>query len=85
MQTSYNVVLSNGHILIDDSQRIIIDTGSPKSFHTSGRIVAARECCDVPSSLPGLSAVYLTEKIGCEIKGLLGMDIYYKGFRSNSA
>lgn len=74
---SFPVKIINDHIIIDNEQKVILDTGSPLSFHKTGTIRIG-EIIEVPTSLPGLSDIYLTEKIGCGVYGLIGMDIISK-------
>ena len=38
----------NSHIIINDEQNVLIDTGSPLSFHQSGQIVLGYETFNVP-------------------------------------
>lgn len=74
---SYPIKLINDHIIIDNGQKLIFDTGSPLSFHKSGTICIG-ESIDVPTSLLGISDTYLSEKVGCVVNGLIGMDIISK-------
>ena len=68
----------NNHIIIDDGQNILVDTGSPVSFHKSGILVLGNTRINVFSSLPMLSTEFLSVNIGCQIDGLLGMDLMNK-------
>ena len=70
----------NSHILINDEQNILIDTGSPLSFHQSGQIVLGNETFNVPTSVLGVTSEYLSQKVGKEINGLVGMDILNKNY-----
>lgn len=65
----------NNHIVTDDEQLLLIDTGSPLSFHKSGRILLGTEEISVPTSIMGVTDDYLTQKVGCEIHGIIGLDI----------
>ena len=78
MFTKYKVILINDHLLIDDEQRVIIDTGSPTSFHDTGNLSLCGENIDVPTSFINVNSEYLTKEIGGEIHGLIGMDIISK-------
>ena len=69
------IELKNGHIVIGDGEGVVIDTGSPASFHQSGCIIIGDEPISVPQSYSGVTCEYLSEQIGCEINGLIGMDI----------
>lgn len=73
-----NLSLLNNHIVINESENILVDTGSPYSFHPSGFLTLDNDKVEVRSSLPGLSREYLSEKVGADIHGLIGMDIINK-------
>lgn len=75
MFTSYPIRLINNHIIVYSEQQLILDTGSPVSFHSSGIIDLCGEDIAVNTSIPGVSADYLSSKVGTRIDGLLGMDI----------
>lgn len=49
---SFPITIINDHIIIDNEQKIILDTGSPMSFHKSGTFNIG-ERIEVPTSLPG--------------------------------
>jgi hypothetical protein len=78
MFADYNIKWIKNHILIDDEQGLLIDTGSPVSFHSSGVIQLCGQSIDVPTSIMGLSIKYLHEKISPDIHGLIGTDIISK-------
>lgn len=78
MFSIHPVTLVHGHIVIDDDQHVIIDTGSPLSFHTSGVLNLGGEMIPVASSVPGISKKYLSEKVGINIEGIIGMDFISK-------
>lgn len=68
--------LSCGHILFDGGEGLLlVDTGSPWSFHESGRIRLCGEEFPVPTSLPGVDSAYVSENVGEPVSGLVGMDI----------
>lgn len=69
---------ANNHIVTDDEQLLLIDTGSPLSFHKSGCIFLGGEEISVPTSIMGVTDDYLTQKVGCEIHGIIGLDIINK-------
>ena len=72
----YNIILSRDHILIDSADGILlVDTGSPMSFHENGMIRLGDEEFQVPTSLMGVDASYIADKVGERVSGLLGMDI----------
>lgn len=72
---SIKIKLVNNHIVIDDGQGLVLDTGSPLSFHQSGKIDVCGQIVDVPTHLPVVSCDYLCSNVGQDIRGLLGMDI----------
>lgn len=72
----YDIILHNGHILVaEDGGILLIDTGSPASFHSDGRFSLAGETFSVPRSLMNVNADYLSDKVGIRAKGLVGMDV----------
>lgn len=75
MFSCHPVILANNHIVIDDEQHIIIDTGSPVSFHATGVMNLCGETIPVSRSIPHVSKEYLSVKVGMTIDGLLGMDL----------
>lgn len=75
MCTQCSIKLINNHIIIEENgQNILVDTGSPLSFHPSGNLVFGEEFPVSPTYL-GVTPQYLSENVGYEIHGLLGMDI----------
>ena len=76
MFTNCPFKLINDHpVLMDNGQNILVDTGSPISIHPSGSLVIGENVFSVQSSVPGVSTDYISEKVGCDIHALLGMDI----------
>lgn len=75
MFTDCKLSLINDHLVIQGNQNILVDTGSPMSFHPSGVLVLKDNRINVHNNIPGVSAQYLSEKVGYEIHGLLGMDV----------
>jgi hypothetical protein len=75
MFTEYKIKWVKRHILIDDEQGLLIDTGSPASFHASGSISLCGEKIEVPSKLIGVTESYLQKVLSEEVHGLIGMDI----------
>ena len=76
MFTNCPFKLINDHpVLMVNGKNILVDTGSPVSIHPSGSIVIGENEFSVMSSFPGVSTDYISEKVGCEIHALLGMDI----------
>lgn len=74
--TEYDIRLSLGHVLIDSgSGWLLVDTGSPLSFHEDGRIILCGESFSVPTSLLSTDADYVSDKVKERVSGLVGMDI----------
>lgn len=74
--TEYDIILTNGHILVEGGNgRLLVDTGSPLSFHESGRLVLGGQEFSVPTSLMGTDAEYVSEHVKDRVSGLVGMDI----------
>ena len=72
----YNIILSRDHILIEGVDGILlVDTGSPMSFHEKGLLHIGGEEFSVSASLMGVDASYIADKVGERVSGLLGMDI----------
>lgn len=69
------IKLINNHIVIDDGQNLILDTGSPYSFHSSGKIHICGKSISVPTSLTSVSSEYLRNNVYDKAEGLLGMDV----------
>ena len=78
MLTKCPIKTVNNHIIIDDGQNILVDMGSPVSFHKSGILVLGDTRINVFNSLPMIPTEFLSEKIGCQIDGILGMDLMNK-------
>ena len=78
MLTKCPIKTVNNHIIIDNGHNILVDMGSPVSFHNSGFLVLGDTRINVFSSLPMLSTEFLSVNIGCRIDGLLGMDLMNK-------
>ena len=76
-KTEYKIEIVCGHILANDDRgsKVLIDTGSPLSFHSDGVIALGGETFNVPTSLMGTGSDYVTENVGTDVNGLVGMDI----------
>lgn len=74
---NYDIILQNGHVLIEAEVggTLLIDTGSPMSFHRTGSFVIDGETFNVPMSLMVVDADYVSEKTGARVDGLVGMDV----------
>ena len=75
--TEYTIRTVKGHILLTDDRGtvLLIDTGSPRSFHSDGIIALCGESFNAPASLMGVDADYIADKVGERVDGLVGMDI----------
>lgn len=73
----YGIELMRGHVLIVDDRgsKVLIDTGSPLSFHAGGVIELDGETVKVPTTLLVADSAYVTENVGTKVDGLVGMDI----------
>lgn len=72
----YSIIMSRGHILIDcGGDVLLVDTGSPVSFHENGDIHIGDEVFPVATSLMGVDSSYVSDKVGRPVSGLLGMEI----------
>lgn len=61
MKTVNRLLIVNDHIVVDDKQKMIIDTGSPLSMHTSCKIDFGGKNYFVEQSLPALSDLNLSQ------------------------
>lgn len=73
----YGIIDVGGHILVRDDRGsvVLIDTGSPGSFHKDGVVALGGEIFEVPASMTTVDSGYISEKIGACVDGLAGMDI----------
>lgn len=76
-QTEYRIQTVRGHILLTDDRGsvVLLDTGSPFSFHADGVIALGGETFNVGTSLMGADSAYVTENVGTKVDGLVGLDI----------
>lgn len=74
--TTHTLIFQKGHALVNlNNGLFLIDTGSPLSFSATGEIEVDGECIAVNTGLMGVDANYVSEKVGQEATGLIGMDI----------
>ena len=61
-KTEYAIETVRGHILINDDRgsRVLVDTGSPLSFHAGGVIALGGSSFTVPASLMGMEVLSRT-------------------------
>lgn len=80
-KTEYPIRFVRGHILIRDERdtTLLIDTGSPLSFHCDGVISVGGESFEVPTTLMDVDSAYITDNVGETVDGLVGMDIIGEG------
>ena len=73
----YKIELVGGHILIVDDRgsKVLIDTGSPLSFHSDGVVAIDGETVTVPTTLLVADSDYVTKHVGTKVEGLVGMNI----------
>lgn len=72
---TYKIISVNGHILINSEEgKLLVDTGCPTSFCKGGRITLSENTETVPESLMGVDATYITDNVGTEVIGIVGMD-----------
>ena len=67
--------LVDGHLIADTGGRFLLDTGSPMSFSTTGRINWGGRDCELPTSALGLDAAELSRLVGEPLDGLIGGDL----------
>lgn len=76
MKNVFDTIIINRHLLIDDGRgMMLIDSGSPVSFHKERVINIASETYPVADAYREVTTDYLSKKVGCPIVGLIGMDI----------
>ena len=73
----YKIELVGKHILIVDDRgsKVLIDTGSPLSFHSDGVVAIDGETVKVPTTLLVADSDYVTEHVGTKVEGLVGMNV----------
>ena len=73
----YKIELVSGHILIVDDRgsKVLVDTGSPLSFHSDGVVAIDGETVKVPTTLLVADSDYVTKHVGTKVDGLVGMNI----------
>ena len=72
---AFELIFTNGHILFDNGDGLVlVDSGSPASFHETGMMKVGDDSFEVPTSLMGVTSRYVSQNVGSEVRGLLGMD-----------
>ena len=77
----YKIEIVRGHILVNDDRgsKVLLDTGSPMSFHADGVVALGGRTYNVRTSLMGVGNGYVTDNVGTPVDGLVGMDILGDG------
>lgn len=72
----FKLIDYNRHLLYEDKRGLIlVDTGSPMSFHKDGLISIDGVDYNVPTSLMHINTEFIRKNVGIEVSGLIGMDI----------
>ena len=66
--------LFDGHLIVDAGGRMLLDTGSPVSFSSTGTVHWAGEEHELATSVLGLDAEELSRLVGTRLDGLIGGD-----------
>ena len=70
------IVISKKYILIhSEDDYVIVDTGSPLSYHKSGQLSFGGISHECQTSIIGVDGDALSEETGMHVVGLIGMDI----------
>ncbi len=77
----YEIEIVSGHIIVKDDRgsRLLVDTGSPSSFHKERIIALGDETFSIPASIAGVGSNCIESNVGGGIDGLVGMDILGDG------
>ncbi len=78
MFQSLKIKLINEHIIIEGEQTLLLDTGSPASFHAAGSIRWGGDDIPVFTSVSSVSKEYIHANVGVNVDGLVGMDIIHR-------
>jgi hypothetical protein len=71
----YRLELLDGHLIAETGGRFLLDTGSPVSFSTTGRVDWGGRARELPTSALGLDAAELSHLVGEPLDGLVGGDL----------
>jgi len=72
---TYPIKVINFDIYFNNGSNILIDTGSPVSFHKSGKLSIGEDTFSVPTSVEDVDIdCYSCPSVGFLVEGLLGMD-----------
>ena len=78
-ESTFEIVQKNRHLLINYAgEYVLIDTGSPTTFHRNRHIEVCGQTFDVGTSFMGMDLDYISDKVGLEMVGLIGMDVIGK-------
>lgn len=71
-----NKTFVNGYVLFECNEgKFLVDTGSPVSFSDKGGITVCGTRYSVSPQIQGKDQLYVSNKVGVSVNGLLGMDI----------
>jgi hypothetical protein len=72
----YDLTLFDGHpIIVDGSNIILIDTGSPQTLHTLGTLDFNGRTFNTATDMTGVSVGMISKLLGMQITTLMGTDI----------
>ena len=60
--------LFDGHLVVDTGARLLVDTGSPVSFASSGRIDWAEQAHEVSTTALGLDVVRASDTVIAQVE-----------------
>ena len=70
------IVISKKYILTQSAEGyVIVDTGSPSSYHESGQLTFGGVSHACPTSIIGVDGRALSTEVGLPVVGLVGMDV----------
>lgn len=73
------LLFQNGHLFVEIEQRFfLIDTGAPTSFGEGAVLNLDGRAFPLPASYQGLTAAWLSARLGQPVAGLLGTDILHQ-------
>lgn len=73
----YRIEIVTDHILVIDDRgsKVLLDTGSPSTFHADGLVVLDGKTFNVPTSFGIADSRYVSDHVETAVSGLVGMDI----------
>ena len=77
--TPFSLILHDGHaIIVSGSDRILIDTGSPKTIHTSTSLQFMDQTFSCSTGSMVVNSTSLSAMLGAPVTTLFGMDVMSK-------